>query len=319
MVNLFELLNFKIKIKPEKCKIHLATHNGSEDPLDVFLHGKFDEWQAWQTHKNFVRDYVIGLIKYNKEWLFAGLYKCFGCDYHKDKEEYKYHMEKVIETKDFDGRLILKYDRKDRQPYRNAETLYKDIYLLEIKSEMVKINNSPDYKNANPENEKKIEIKHNTNDSSNKTSYKRKFELEDKEYQNIHGQLQDSFLSYLRNRFPKEKISKEASLKGLNRSIDIYHEKSNGEKIIYEIKAYNDVKNSLRVAIGQLLEYAYYPQRKKKFNLYPVTHKIADDELKSYLENLKSLFSIDVGYIGFDIEKKNIIDNYDDVCFFQNL
>lgn len=43
-------------------KVHLATWDGEENPIDVYLAGGFDEWQRWQTRKNFERKFVVLLI-----------------------------------------------------------------------------------------------------------------------------------------------------------------------------------------------------------------------------------------------------------------
>jgi hypothetical protein len=36
-------------VRAAETKIHLATWNGVENPLDLYLAGKFDEWQRWWT------------------------------------------------------------------------------------------------------------------------------------------------------------------------------------------------------------------------------------------------------------------------------
>lgn len=43
-------------------KVHLAQHNGFEHPMDVYLAGDFDEWQSWQSRRNYECEYVIGLV-----------------------------------------------------------------------------------------------------------------------------------------------------------------------------------------------------------------------------------------------------------------
>jgi len=161
-----------------------------------------------------------------------------------------------------------------------------------------------------PQVEKKYEIIAKSNDTQRVLTYKKTFKAESKEYHFIHGMIQDSFYQFLKEQFVNDNISKEAFLKGLNCSIDIYHERTSDSSIIYEIKSYNDVKSSLRNALGQLLEYAYFPQRNKKIKLILVTHKIADDEIKKYLDNLFNLFSLQIGYIGFDYQNGRIIDKF---------
>ena len=49
-------------VLPGKSKLHLATWNGRDHPLDVYLAGRFDDWQRWQTRRNFEREFVVSLV-----------------------------------------------------------------------------------------------------------------------------------------------------------------------------------------------------------------------------------------------------------------
>ena len=52
------------EITPMNTKVHLACWNGKEHPLDVYLAGAFEEWQASQKLLNFQRPLVLSLIQY---------------------------------------------------------------------------------------------------------------------------------------------------------------------------------------------------------------------------------------------------------------
>lgn len=153
-------------------------------------------------------------------------------------------------------------------------------------------------------------IIHNSNDSMNIEKYTRNTKSAKKEYEFIHGKIQDAFFNYLKKYFPNDQISKEASLTGLNRSIDIFHQKQSGELFIYEIKSGNDLNMSIRASIGQMLEYAYYPDRSDIMKLILVTHMRADQEIKNYIKHLNNVFSLRLGYIGFDYINEIVIDSY---------
>ena len=45
-----------------ECKIHLAVWNGFDNPLDLYIDGKFKEWEEGQTKRNFERKYILSLI-----------------------------------------------------------------------------------------------------------------------------------------------------------------------------------------------------------------------------------------------------------------
>ena len=47
---LFPLLKtLDTELSPTSVKVHLASWNGSEDPLAEFLQGRFEDWQSYQT------------------------------------------------------------------------------------------------------------------------------------------------------------------------------------------------------------------------------------------------------------------------------
>ena len=50
--NTFDIIN----LNPVEAKVHLAvTPNSGDDPLKRFFDGSFEEFQAYQTRKNFSR------------------------------------------------------------------------------------------------------------------------------------------------------------------------------------------------------------------------------------------------------------------------
>ncbi|EGH29592.1 hypothetical protein PSYJA_11660 [Pseudomonas syringae pv. japonica str. M301072] len=73
---LLQLLNRLLPtITPRDTKIYLAQNNGIQHPMEVYLAGDFDEWQSWQSQRNFECEYVIGLAELpdTKKWLLAGV------------------------------------------------------------------------------------------------------------------------------------------------------------------------------------------------------------------------------------------------------
>lgn len=49
---MFDLLRaMNPKLNPAEAKLHLATWNGVEQPIDVYLAGNFNDWQSWQRAK----------------------------------------------------------------------------------------------------------------------------------------------------------------------------------------------------------------------------------------------------------------------------
>ena len=147
-MKLFDLLAALGRITASSCKIHLACHNGIEDPLDVFYAGDFKKWQEGQNKKNFERDYVLGLIQMPQraQWLFAGVYRTAGCVPDPNRPGVIYSTFEQSEYSEFIGRLIVKFERPGRQSYLLAENWVDSIIVTEIKSERLSVSDFPGYK-----------------------------------------------------------------------------------------------------------------------------------------------------------------------------
>jgi hypothetical protein len=153
--------------------------------------------------------------------------------------------------------------------------------------------------------ETKIEIVENEiNDVHKKAIIRKSFAEYSKEYENTHGLIQCAFYNYLQISFPNDRIWPEAYIRGLNCFIDLYQEKRNGIKIMYEIKTYMDLRFSIRIAIGQLLEYAYYPNREESYKLIIVSNKVISDDIREYITNLNNIYRLNIGVINFDFNTK---------------
>jgi len=150
-VHLFALLQVaNPSLNPEECKLHLATWNG-EDPVDVYLAGNFDEWQRWQTKRNFERKYVIALIALpaQNQWLFVGLYTTHGSEWRKEHNLHYYQMLPDVSCAEFEGRLLVSFSRTGRQSYLNAENWATEISVAELKAEKLSIAEFPGYRSIN--------------------------------------------------------------------------------------------------------------------------------------------------------------------------
>jgi GIY-YIG catalytic domain len=138
-MNAFDILNLQAPaVIASDTKIHLACHNGKEDPLDVYLEGAFDEWQKVQTRKNFKRPYVLSLIamKQPHAWLFGGLHQSGPPKPYKERY-WHYPLDEIPETKHLNGRLVINFERRSRQSYLNAEKWIGNLIVKEIFPEKI--------------------------------------------------------------------------------------------------------------------------------------------------------------------------------------
>lgn len=135
-------------IRAEECKLHLATWNGHDSPLDVFLAGEFETWQSQQTRRNFQRKYVVALIDLPEKdrWLFAGVFEVLACSVERDDENcFRYQTRELAEFKEYSGRVVIGFEKRFRQPYPNFETVADELGIAEIKPEKVAVSAFPGF------------------------------------------------------------------------------------------------------------------------------------------------------------------------------
>lgn len=147
----FDLLQlYDPGLSPRDVKIHLAHWNGRENPLDVYFAGEFEEWQRFQTKKNFQRRFVLSLISMPgaDQWLFAGVH---GSSAPRQKRPglFRYELNALDKFTEFDGRLVLSFHRPGRQSYLCAERWVDEITVSEILRERLSIGEFPGYRAVN--------------------------------------------------------------------------------------------------------------------------------------------------------------------------
>jgi hypothetical protein len=148
-MRVFDFLSIQnSEVIPERSKVHLATSNGFENPLDVYFAGKFNEWQQWQSKKNFERDFVVSLIALPawNEWLLAGVYRSIGSKWIESESLYQYQLVAMPEFEELSGRLVAGFARSGRQPYLNAEIWADNIQISEFLREKLSIGEFPGYR-----------------------------------------------------------------------------------------------------------------------------------------------------------------------------
>jgi len=72
--------------------------------------------------------------------------------------------------------------------------------------------------------------------------------------------------------------------------------RQNSEYWFYEIKTEDSPRACIRQALGQLLEYAFWPGAHVAARLIVVGEKALDEEGKQYLHTLQERFSLPIEY-----------------------
>ena len=76
-----------------------------------------------------------------------------------------------------------------------------------------------------------------------------------------------------------------------------------GEFEFYEIKTDSSARLAIRNAIGQLLEYAYWPTPARPKRLFVVSEQALDAEADSYLRTLEQEIGLQIGYRQVNVEE----------------
>ena len=110
--------------------------------------------------------------------------------------------------------------------------------------------------------------------------------------------IQIALHSYLAVQFGKENVSVEQRIP--NRSVDLAVLQGH-ELWYYEVKIAPSVKQSIREALGQLLEYSYWPGMKEANRLIVVGEEAPSAESRRYVSLLRKRFKIPVEYQRFNL------------------
>ena len=109
-----------------------------------------------------------------------------------------------------------------------------------------------------------------------------------------HNDIQYSLYKQLSEKYGKDDVGTEiASGKGTSVDLIVRHPK---ELWFYEIKTAHTAKSCIRQAIGQLLEYSYWPKNKEATRLIIVGEPELDDNGAEYLEALRVRFKLPLEY-----------------------
>lgn len=116
-------------------------------------------------------------------------------------------------------------------------------------------------------------------------------------YDSAHSKIQNELFKFLnKNGF--------SDIRFENNRVDITAVSNINELHFYEIKTYGSAKKSIRLAIGQLLEYAYWVKRNDVKKLIIVSDNQACSETIKYLELLKKKFNLPFYYLAFEFPNK---------------
>lgn len=149
-MKVFDLLRIQYpSLEARNCKVHLARFNQYEQPLDVFIEGRFDEWQSWQRSRNFQREFVLSFVQAGTttSWLFVGLYRVKDCQaVATPPAHFIYELERISACEDLVGRLYASSPYTKRNSYVYGETLEAELVVSQLLPRRLSIADFPGYK-----------------------------------------------------------------------------------------------------------------------------------------------------------------------------
>lgn len=121
----------------------------------------------------------------------------------------------------------------------------------------------------------------------------------------LHNDIQNRLYHHLCDQLGADCVGTELDT-GSGTTIDLVTQHKD-KTIFFEIKTSSSVRASIRQAIPQLLEYAYWPDAKRADDLVIVSHLPITASAKRYLTYLRDQFKLPLSYRQFDLTKNKLI------------
>jgi hypothetical protein len=119
----------------------------------------------------------------------------------------------------------------------------------------------------------------------------------------LHEAISVNLTTELKKEYGAKNVVREYKMSnGTKLDIVVWHK---GETYIYEIKTYPSVKSSIREAIGQLMEYGFWPNQKRAKKLIVITQPSLNfSQAEKYFQHLRNSYGLPLHYQSFDFESK---------------
>lgn len=121
----------------------------------------------------------------------------------------------------------------------------------------------------------------------------------------LHNDIQNRLYAHLKTELGAKSVGTEVNT-GSGTAVDLVTQKG-GITTFYEIKTGASVRASIRQAIPQLLEYAYWPSVTRADRLVIVSHLPITKSAANYLKFLQEEFDLPLAYQQFDLSKNILI------------
>ncbi len=275
----------------DKSKIINGYHYGFIQPLNLKtnLHvGK--QYKLWMYSFTDKQKFIIGYID-----------KCERIDENESIEVYKKYKNKgwlneMVSDLENAGINSSQFNKTPSNIFFNIKFKINDVNLfdeylpLSEKDKNIRISR---YKLLNKDNDFIFKVS---------TGYKRKA-IAETFVNPYHKSMQEVLMKLLKKDTNYSDVKKEVEF------VDVRGVYNNNEIHFFEIKT-DTPKNNIRQAIGQLLEYTFFPDTNKANKLYIIGDKKPNSEVAKYLNTLRDITSLNVYYKCLDMENNILSVDY---------
>lgn len=122
-----------------------------------------------------------------------------------------------------------------------------------------------------------------------------------------HNEIQEDLYNYFCKKLGEDNVGSEND-SGLGDKIDIVVRDEDNKCVFYEIKTDPSVRLCVREALGQLLEYAFYPKEDKAKKLVIVSQNRITQDVSTYLQQIRDRFNVPIYYQRYNLKTKALED-----------
>jgi hypothetical protein len=119
-----------------------------------------------------------------------------------------------------------------------------------------------------------------------------------------HNEIQSALFEHLESLYGDSVSGEQQTVDGTYIDVAVHQ---NGEYTYYEIKTGLSAQSCIREALGQLLEYSYWPRATSATRLVIIGEAPLDEHARAYLEKLRERFSLPLEYRRFDMDSSRLV------------
>jgi len=143
--------------------------------------------------------------------------------------------------------------------------------------------------------------------SQKKACAKSHYETQTADLDLVHNRMQTRIFRQLVKKYGDKNVGTEQET-GNGSKVDVVVRDSDKKFIFFEIKTSYSVRLSIREAVGQLLEYAFFPEAANPKKLIVASPNKITTEAKTYLEGIRASFELPVFYQRYDPRREALED-----------